>query len=71
MANTVTGPPSDVHAFVEHHRCSATQTAGHVHVPEPLVALDPQETGSAPAPRRAVALQQALLAHHPLGAPCD
>jgi hypothetical protein len=36
-------------------------------VPELVGALDAEEAGSAPAPRRAVALQEALLAHHPLG----
>ncbi|MEJ7718657.1 MAG: hypothetical protein WKF31_12095 [Thermoleophilaceae bacterium] len=40
--------------------------ARHVHVPELVGALDPEEAGPAAAPRGAMALQQALLAHHAL-----
>src|SRR5262249_54942985 len=37
-----------------------------IQVPELIGSLDPEETGTAPPTGRAVSLQQALLAHHPL-----
>jgi len=40
--------------------------ARHVEVPELIGTLDPEEAGTAPAAERLVALQQPLLAHHPL-----
>jgi hypothetical protein len=41
---------------------------GHVEVPELIGPLDPEEAGTAAPAQRPVALQQPLLAHHPLRA---